>query len=560
MPTEIPLDHSVLDIFGVGTFLSAGEWEAVKRRVSNGEAGLFGTKTDGRGSSTLFVETSATPDHSPMLVKVLTYDRGIRANGGVNEQNATWLVDYCADGSVDRVIDYISLERADKQGWMVIYYSRLAYGQPGVIVSSRRLRVTDYEYIQSLNQWKSNFTGNMSLYMFYYDRHRRSLEPIYEAPFCFYDMRGNGRSQIAVRFEVEPQFTFLRAKMGAARYLLSVMGFKDKVSSVRYSFDLKDDVLADRKYSYDFSITAIGGITPKEGARTRLRLRNMWSEPVLSCESAREVAEAGGWKSAALTWVEDGVNYAEEDSERRERWEGVINRGSRYFPQVGGPPSPETNRRTEIASHHEPPMRLYYSDVDHRLHLWGARLGWLKIDYDFDGKVDMGIRYLDTDGDGIFDRWEIDLDGDGTTDRVVVPKNKRTIHLDLEYGPLATFYLGKLRESISEDEELMGTLKRIIPPSSERPIEKVYQGLASPGRDNLGKLAGRGMQFRRLVLDVMLRLYAEDLRLWLERTGYDPRAISRIFDLFDSGNHGAMNLLLQQLISKEWHSTAGRLP
>ena len=58
-------------------------------------------------------------------------------------------------------------------------------------------------------------------------------------------------------------------------------------------------------------------------------------------------------------------------------------------------------------------MQLYYSPIDRRIHLRGADEGWMKADYDFDGKVDFEVRYADTDKDGIVDTWETDVDGNG---------------------------------------------------------------------------------------------------------------------------------------------------
>lgn len=75
----------------------------------------------------------------------------------------------------------------------------------------------------------------------------------------------------------------------------------------------------------------------------------MAAEPALSCDGARSVSEADGLRAWSLTWDEDDWNHADEDPAKRERWEGVINRGSEYFPQVGGPPSPDLNTRTEVA-------------------------------------------------------------------------------------------------------------------------------------------------------------------------------------------------------------------
>ena len=102
-----------------------------------------------------------------------------------------------------------------------------------------------------------------------------------------------------------------------------------------------------------------------------------------------------------------------------ERWEGVIASGNDNFSQVGGPPVGPYNSRYEADLDNSGKMKLYYLAEDHRIHLSGADTGWLKVDYNYDGKMDMEFRYRDTDHDGVIDTWDIDVDGDGRPDRTV---------------------------------------------------------------------------------------------------------------------------------------------
>jgi hypothetical protein len=272
----------------------------------------------------------------------------------------------------------------------------------------------------------------------------------------------------------------------------------------------------------------------------------MLSDPVLWCQDAQETARSGPWQAVALTWDEDDMNYAAGDREQHERWEGVINRASPYFPQVGGPPSLECNKRTEVSLRHTPPIRFYYSAVDRRMHLLGASLGWLKIDYDFDGKVDMEMKYSDTNDNGIFDKWEIV--GDGGMNQVVVAAEERATVLTLEYAPLAKFYVEKLHETIRESELLLGMIKQILSDGSERPVEKTYLAPSAASQSATSDRARRSLEFRRFYLDVLLRRYVGDLRVWLEQKNYDTRMISEIAELFNLGQYRQLEALLQRVI------------
>ena len=54
-----------------------------------------------------------------------------------------------------------------------------------------------------------------------------------------------------------------------------------------------------------------------------------------------------------------------------------------------------------------PRRELYYSEIDGRIHLFGAEEGWIQIGR-LRGLGPIGeMRMYDTDGNGYFDRWEI---------------------------------------------------------------------------------------------------------------------------------------------------------
>lgn len=438
--------------------------------------------------------------------------------------------DYCADGTIDRIVDYG--EAADESPrLMVIYYASFAYNQPGVIATTTRMATTDYEYVQDLNQWQSEFRGNGSIYMFSYSHGHRTLMPFNEAPFCFYDLDGDGMSEIAVRLEIPSQFSWVRSRLRAARFLFDRLRTYGNIATVRYSLNLEDGQNWDAPYRYDFSVTGVGRLVPNASATTRFRFRRIVTQPVVACDRARGTIEDAEWQSLALTWNEDDLNYAEDDPDQRDRWEGVINRGSAQFLQVGGPPSRRFNKRTEIAPQPGRRMQLYFSEIDRRIHLHGAKVGHLRIDYDQDGKMDMQIRYEDTDGDGVFDRWEVDVDGDGTYDRVYVAPDARAIPLDWDYDRLAAFYRDRRRNTIAEYQDAIATIKAVIGRGDDLPVERYYFGKLWQ-QDRTARRFQRSQEARRFYLGVIMELYFHELKKWLsdaKRPRADIEEIERVF-------------------------------
>ena len=84
-----------------------------------------------------------------------------------------------------------------------------------------------------------------------------------------------------------------------------------------------------------------------------------------------------------------------------------------YMPQVGGPSGGEWNKRNEVDMDASGDMQFYFSPFDRRLHLFGAEVGWVKVDFDHDDTVDLEINISDSDNDGFFDLWQYDLSGKG---------------------------------------------------------------------------------------------------------------------------------------------------
>jgi len=248
---------------------------------------------------------------------------------------------------------------------------------------------------------------------------------------------------------------------------------------VRYSFDADNDTFGENYYDYDFSLTAIAPGTryltkevkgpdrsdlpflPEMGMD--MSLRGIGTDRFLAHDRGREFAESAPWARVVLTWDEiDSNTEGQGTSDPHERWEGIIAHPSRNFPQIGGPTCGPLNKRNEVDVNHQSPMQLYYSPVDRRIHLQGMDEGWIRVDYDLDGKPDMNYTYRDMDGDGIIDTREFDLGGDGKPEHTWKSSSHQVKCLSFSYGNLTHFYQTELRRTIAENQALIDVMKAVL--------------------------------------------------------------------------------------------------
>jgi hypothetical protein len=358
----------------------------------------------------------------PILVKIVDEDGDMYLTGEGDLDSDLHIADWNADGTVDRIIDYVDLDNDNDQDEQIQYfwsdstvtkkYRRAWYGpnQPKIypgknyfiswakdIGDDNRLWWhINYDYVQTLTQWKSDYNGDETLVnMFFYDYKEDKIIPFGEINFSFYDLDNDGFSEAALRF--------------SGKNLIA--------ENLRFSYDIDNDVGITSVHDYDFSLTCVGPITLPLEKTFRVKIREYESEPILKWNYMREVAKAGKWKKAHLTWDENDNNISDpvlkpEDFLCNERWEGVINHRSEFFAGIGGPSCGFYNKRNEIDLDYSGGMQFYYSPVDQRLHLYGAEVGWIKVDYDYDQIIDMFIWMEDNDKDGFFDTWKYDVNGD----------------------------------------------------------------------------------------------------------------------------------------------------
>jgi hypothetical protein len=378
---------------------------------------------DGKPEEVWFIdiEPRHTEAKKPILVKVIDENGNLEMDKEPEKYGDLWIADWHADGLVDAVISYRDIDGdgdLDVMEWFT-------YGKKNWRVPFDGLRALvstddgddnlldydiDYVYYQIPCQNHSHFGGNESFVAYYLNPEQDKWIPYFENPFLFYDFDNDGISEEVIRVE----------------------GKEDTVRTLRWSFNVNPIAGKQRDFDVSFSACAKGWRQEKgwqsnftmclpEEQTENFTIRDIPTGPVLKRSSARDYLQTVTWERLLMTWNENNLNIAFNDpKDTIERWEGVINAESTdsgyYMPRIGGPDCGPYNKRYELVLEPSGPNEFYFNPADHRVHIKNSDRSWIKVDYDYDTKIDMAYFWVDTDKDGIMDRLDIDTDGDGVTD------------------------------------------------------------------------------------------------------------------------------------------------
>lgn len=349
---------------------------------------------------------------------------GSLAEGGDVDSDC-YVVDYGRDGTVDRMVDYIDDDGDGDPDEMDIRYfvdGELRYCWFGVDTDddSAMWSLRGYEY-GGPSFFESDPYGDSMIYMNKLDTAEGDWSPISECPFAFYDTDEDGQSEVTIRcsavpltydVDADPDYANDYAHFAAPwNPALSRMG----IVNVRYSFDIDRGSTDALPLHYEVGLNLVGAQPYDYPGMTHFNAKRRPPQTtiVTPWEDLREISDTYPARETGLSWSEhadDTIAIGHDHYEADDwRWEGVFWTWERHFMENTGGPNQKWNVRREYRDTPSDTRTLYYSPTDRRIHLKGAKEGWLQVGH-FAGLGALGeVRMFDTDEDGYLDRWEYDF-------------------------------------------------------------------------------------------------------------------------------------------------------
>jgi hypothetical protein len=439
---------------------------------------------------------------------------GSLAQGG-DQDSDCYVVDYGCDGVVDRMVDYVDNDGDNVADEMDIRYFfdgelRFAWFGADYDHDGKMWSLRGYEY-GGPSFFEGDPYGDNMIYMNKFNPPTCQWAPISECPFAFYDTDNDGFSETVVRVSAVPLSYDPNA---APDYANDYNHFRGKwspemehmgIANIRYSFDVDGGSNKDTPLHYDFGFNLVGR-TPYQFPEMRHfnpKRRSPQTTCVTPWKDLRKIADRFNAPETGLSWHENhddtiAIGYGPHEKDDY-RWEGVFWTWERRFMENTGGPCQKWNVRREWSRRPADKRELYYSEVDKRIHLFGAEEGWLEVGH-FSGLGALGeIRMFDTDGNGFFDRWEVCLGDTSAPARVATVRDERARRIEWNPGKTSAFYTGQvLPQAMCANEKLMAAMKRL------RPFE-VPPGLATA-------MTTGSLNFRRYAQDVAREMQYRDLR------------------------------------------------
>ncbi len=409
------------------------------------------------------------------LIWIIDDDGDGSAPSGGDRDSDCYVIDYGVDGLVDRMIDYIDDNGDGQPDETEIRFfddGALNYAWFGVVMRGAGPLWDLRDFGKSLDGLRaSDPSGDKLFYVNKYYPGGGRWVPLGECPLAFYSSAGDAPGRASVRLAVvpedwnparEPDF----ATAGFAAPWRSDMR-PAAVAGLCASFALEAEEGVDARHDLGLSLDLTGSRPYDFPGMSRFNVLRRPPQETVVIPWDRAAALVDGYESsqAGFSWVETGetpdpgVPSAGDLNEKGVAWI----RERRFMPNSGGP-AQKWNVRREWSGKASAKREFYYSDVDKRIHLFGADEGWLQIGH-FAGFGVLGeIRMFDTDGNGFFDRWEFYLANGTRPVRATQVKDEKVRRLETGLSGLPAFYAKDvLPKAKAENDRLLAAMSKLRP-------------------------------------------------------------------------------------------------
>jgi len=447
------------------------------------------------------------------IIWIIDDDGNGSAHSGGDRGSDCYVIDYGADGIVDRMVDYIDNDgdgRAEEMDIRFFQDGVLNYAWFGVDIKHDGVLSTIKAFDDTLEGRRPGETnGDELFYVNKFNPEKGTWSPLGECPLAFYDMDGDGASDIAVRVSVVPaSWDALKdpdfATGGGSRPWDRNMA-EAVIANVRASYDIEKGSRQDLPLHYEMSFNLVGRMLYKfpDMVRFNPQRRPPQETVVIPWKDARTLAETYGASETGFSWVENAddatmtatSDHGVSDPNRN----GLAWPWERRLMENSGGPSRKWNVRREWSSKPSAKRELYFSDIDKRIHLFGANEGWIQVG-NFAGLGAVGeIRMFDTDGDGYFDRWEVYFSNSTRPVRVTQVSDPKARRIDSSLSALVDLYEKEiLPRAKAENGRLLSALNSLHPydppPELRAALNQGPEGYRRYAQDVVRELAYLGFR------------------------------------------------------------------
>ena len=412
------------------------------------------------------------------IIWVIDDDGDGSVQKGGDRDSDCYVIDYGADGIVDRMVDYIDNNndgQADEMDVRFFQDGVLSYAWFGVDIDRDGVLWDIKTFDDSLEAGRlCDPNGDNLFYVNKFNPERGTWSPLGECPLAFYDTDGDGLSEIAVRVSVVPA-AWDPAKdpdFASGGYAGPWdKGMADPViANIRASYDIDRESSREVPFHYEMSFNLVGRTPYKfpDMAHSNPLRRPPQETFVLPWKDARTLADTYEARETGFSWVENAdeatVPLSADGTLDDPNRKGLAWPWERRFMENSGGPSRKWNIRREWSSKPSAKRELYYSEIDKRIHLFGAEEGWIEVG-NFGGLGAVAeIRMFDTDGNGFFDRWEVYLSNSTRPVRVTQVTDEKARRVDAGPGALAEFYAKEvLPRAKAENAKILDALNAVHP-------------------------------------------------------------------------------------------------
>ncbi|MGZ4887050.1 MAG: hypothetical protein ACXVJK_04800 [Candidatus Aminicenantales bacterium] len=410
------------------------------------------------------------------IIWVIDDDGDGSVQKGGDRDSDCYVIDYGADGIVDRMVDYIDDNndgRADEMDVRFFKDGVLSYAWFGVDIDRDGALWNIKAFDDSLEECRTcDPNGDNLFYVNAFNPERGTWVPLGECPIAFYDTDGDGFSEIAVRVSVVPAaWDPAKDPDFASRAYAGPWdkGMADAVvANIRSSYDIDQESSREAPFHYEMSFNLVGRTPFKfpDVAHSNPLRRPPQETIALPWKDVRALADTYEATETGFSWVENTdeatVPLSAEGTPDDPNRKGLAWPWERRFMENSGGPSRKWNVRREWSSKPSAKRELYYSEIDKRIHLYGAEEGWIEVG-NFGGLGAVAeIRMFDTDGNGFFDRWEVYLSNSTRPVRVTQVTDEKARRVDAGPGALAEFYAKEvLPRAKAENAKILDALTAV---------------------------------------------------------------------------------------------------